>query len=216
MSLTTPDKIRTSEEALSQGESGTELPVLSALRQGLPRGHTAPCLRLGTRQQGCTRRRRHGLRGDRGGRVGELAGRHRDGTTNQDIRAPTGAKGDAPQPRRRRAATGIPTIRDRVVQTAAKLALEPIFEADLEPSAYGYRPGRSGIDAVKEVHRLLCQGFTDVVDPPLGRGAQRSVVASRFVQRMAVLTLTLKTPAAPRRETPPPTLATTRSRRSNE
>ena len=59
---------------------------------------------------------------------------------------------------------GIPTIRDRVVQTAAKLVLEPIFEADLEPTAYGYRPGRSGIDAVKAVHRLLCQGFTDVVD----------------------------------------------------
>ena len=48
---------------------------------------------------------------------------------------------------------GIPTIRDRVVQTAAKLVLEPIFEADLEPSAYGYRPGRSGNDAVKVVHR---------------------------------------------------------------
>src|SRR4029077_10186677 len=53
---------------------------------------------------------------------------------------------------------GIPTIRDRVAQTAAKLVLEPIFEADLEPTAYGYRPGRSGIDAVKAVHRLLCQG----------------------------------------------------------
>src|SRR5260221_1784115 len=59
---------------------------------------------------------------------------------------------------------GIPTIRDRVVQTAAKLVLEPIFEADLEPTAYGYRPGRSGIEAVKAGHRLLCQGFTDVVD----------------------------------------------------
>jgi retron-type reverse transcriptase len=51
---------------------------------------------------------------------------------------------------------GIPTIRDRVVQTAAKLVLEPIFEADLEPSAYGYRPGRGGNDAVKAAHRLLC------------------------------------------------------------
>jgi RNA-directed DNA polymerase len=64
---------------------------------------------------------------------------------------------------------GIPTIRDRVVQTAAKLVLEPIFEADLEPSAYGYRPGRSGNDAVKKVHRLLCQGFTDVVDADLSK-----------------------------------------------
>jgi RNA-directed DNA polymerase len=64
---------------------------------------------------------------------------------------------------------GIPTIRDRVVQTAAKLVLEPIFEADLEPTASGYRPGRSGIDAVKAVHRLLCQGFTDVVDADLSK-----------------------------------------------
>ena len=62
---------------------------------------------------------------------------------------------------------GIPTLRDRVVQTAAKLVLEPIFEADLEPTAYGYRPQRSAIDAVKEVHRLLCQGFTDIVDADL-------------------------------------------------
>src|ERR1700730_11178307 len=59
---------------------------------------------------------------------------------------------------------GIPTIRDRVVQTAAKLVLEPIFEADLEDSAYGYRPRRSAIDAVKETHRLVCRGYTDVVD----------------------------------------------------
>src|SRR3954466_15074505 len=64
---------------------------------------------------------------------------------------------------------GIPTIRDRVAQTAAKRVLEPIFEADLEPSAYGYRPGRSGTDAVKAVHRLLCQGFTEVVDADLSR-----------------------------------------------
>src|SRR5712672_1118118 len=52
---------------------------------------------------------------------------------------------------------GIPTIRDRVVQTAAKIVLEPIFEADLEDSAYGYRPRRSAVDAVKEVHRLVCR-----------------------------------------------------------
>ena len=64
---------------------------------------------------------------------------------------------------------GIPTIRDRVVQTAAKLVLEPIFEADLEPTAYGYRPGRSGADAIKAVHALLCRGYTDVVDADLSK-----------------------------------------------
>jgi len=51
---------------------------------------------------------------------------------------------------------GIPTIRDRVVQAAAKIVLEPIFEADFEDGAYGYRPRRSAIDAVKETHRLRC------------------------------------------------------------
>jgi len=64
---------------------------------------------------------------------------------------------------------GIPTIRDRVVQTAAKLVLEPIFEADFEDGAYGYRPGRSATDAIKEVHRLICRGYTDVVDADLSK-----------------------------------------------
>jgi len=64
---------------------------------------------------------------------------------------------------------GIPTIRDRVVQTAAKLVLEPIFEADLEPNAYGYRPKRGAQEAVKKVHALLCDGYTDVVDADLSK-----------------------------------------------
>jgi RNA-directed DNA polymerase len=64
---------------------------------------------------------------------------------------------------------GIPTIRDRVAQTAAKLVLEPIFEADLSDSAYGYREGRSAQDAVEKVHRALCDGYTDVVDADLSK-----------------------------------------------
>jgi RNA-directed DNA polymerase len=64
---------------------------------------------------------------------------------------------------------GIPTIRDRVVQTAAKLVLEPIFEADLEDCAYGYRPKRSALDAVKVTHRLIGRGYTDVVDADLSK-----------------------------------------------
>ena len=54
---------------------------------------------------------------------------------------------------------GIPTIRDRVVQTAAKLVLEPIFEADLDPAAYGYRPGRSAGEAIQSGADLLRQGL---------------------------------------------------------
>src|SRR5437667_6152925 len=64
---------------------------------------------------------------------------------------------------------GIPTIRDRVVQTAAKLVLEPIFEADLEPDAYGYRPKRSAHDAMQKVHKLIREGYTDVVDADLSK-----------------------------------------------
>lgn len=64
---------------------------------------------------------------------------------------------------------GIPTVRDRVAQTAAKLILEPIFEADFEDSAHGYRPGRSALDAVKQVHEGLRKGYTDVVDADLSK-----------------------------------------------
>ena len=55
-------------------------------------------------------------------------------------------------------------IRDRVAQTSALLVLEPIFEADLQPEQYAYRPGRSAHDAVKRVHRLLNGGHNEVVD----------------------------------------------------
>ena len=64
---------------------------------------------------------------------------------------------------------GIPTIRDRVVQAAAKLVLEPIFEADLDPAAYGYRPKRGAGDAIQAVLVLLRQGHTDVVDADLSK-----------------------------------------------
>jgi RNA-directed DNA polymerase len=64
---------------------------------------------------------------------------------------------------------GIPSIRDRVVQTAAKRLLEPIFEADLEPNVFGYRPGRSALGAVDEVRYLLRSQYTDVVDADLSK-----------------------------------------------
>jgi RNA-directed DNA polymerase len=64
---------------------------------------------------------------------------------------------------------GIPTIKDRVAQTAAKLILEPIFEADFRDEAYGYRPGRSALDAVRVVHRELKKGHTQVLDADLSK-----------------------------------------------
>ncbi|TDR35147.1 group II intron reverse transcriptase/maturase [Tahibacter aquaticus] len=62
---------------------------------------------------------------------------------------------------------GIPTVRDRVVQTAVVFVLTPIFEADLDPHQYAYRPGGSAHDAVRHVHRLLNTGYTEVVDADL-------------------------------------------------
>jgi RNA-directed DNA polymerase len=102
---------------------------------------------------------------------------------------------------------GIPTIRDRVVQTAAKIVLEPIFEADFEDSAYGYRPRRSAVDAVKETHRLLCRGYTDVVDADLSKYFDTiphsdllKSVARRIVDRhvLWLIKLWLKAPAEER------------------
>ncbi len=62
---------------------------------------------------------------------------------------------------------GISTLRDRVCMTAAMLVLEPIFEADLPPEQYAYRPGRNAQQAAREVEERLHRGQTDVVDADL-------------------------------------------------
>jgi group II intron reverse transcriptase/maturase len=62
---------------------------------------------------------------------------------------------------------GIPTIRDRVAMTAVILVLAPIFEADLQPEQYAYRPGRSALDAVRHVHTLLKSRHWEVIEADL-------------------------------------------------
>jgi RNA-directed DNA polymerase len=59
---------------------------------------------------------------------------------------------------------GIPTVKDRIVQTALKMVLEPIFENEFLTISYGFRPGRGCKDALREVDRLLKEGYTWVVD----------------------------------------------------
>ncbi len=59
---------------------------------------------------------------------------------------------------------GIPTARDRTVQAALKLALEPIFEADFQPCSYGFRPGRRAHDALAEIHHLATRSYEWVLE----------------------------------------------------
>ncbi len=102
---------------------------------------------------------------------------------------------------------GIPTIRDRVVQTADLLILQPIVEADMDPAAYGYRPGRSAHEAIKTVHRVLCAGQTQVVDADVSQdfdtiphAALMQALARRISDRklLRLLKRWLTTPVAER------------------
>ncbi len=114
-----------------------------------------------------------------------------------------------PKPGGGERALGIPTIRDRVAQTAAKLILEAIWEADLEPNAYGYRPGKSAQDAIQKVDELLQAGYTDVVDADLSKyfdtiphAELMQCVARRIVDRqmLHLIQMWLKVPVEERDE----------------
>ena len=204
MSLTTPDKIRTLQRKLylkAKAEPGYRFYLLydkvhraDVLRHAYDLVHAnkgAP----GVDGVSCAAIEAAGLESWLAGIGTELRTKTYQPQPVRRVMIPKPGGGERP--------LGIPTLRDRVVQTAVKLVLEPIFEADLEPTAYGYRPGRSGIDAVKAVHRLLCQGFTDVVDADLSKYFDtiphdellRSV-AARVVDRhvLGLIKLWLKTP----------------------
>lgn len=72
-----------------------------------------------------------------------------------------------PKPDGKQRPLGVPTVKDRVVQMAAVLVLEPIFEADLQPEQHAYRPRHSALDAVRQVHSLINTGHTEVIDADL-------------------------------------------------
>lgn len=72
-----------------------------------------------------------------------------------------------PKPNGKERPLGIPTIRDRIVQTAFLMILEPIFEADFADSSYGFRPEKSAHDAVREIYKFLNWGCTEVYDVDL-------------------------------------------------
>jgi RNA-directed DNA polymerase len=69
-----------------------------------------------------------------------------------------------PKPNGKQRPLGIPTVRDRIVQTAFQIVLEPIFDADFCESSHGFRPKRGAHDAVREIYRHLKDGCTEVYD----------------------------------------------------
>ena len=72
-----------------------------------------------------------------------------------------------PKPDGRLRPLGIPTVKDRIVQTAVLLVLEPIFEADFLDSSYGFRPGRNAHQAIDAIRQYIAAGFQEIYDADL-------------------------------------------------
>ena len=104
---------------------------------------------------------------------------------------------------------GIPTIKDRVVQMAVKIVIEPIFEADFQENSYGFRPKRSAHQAVDDVKEQLMRGKTDVIDADISKyfdtiahDKLMQLVAKRIVDKniLRLIKMWLKAPIAEERE----------------
>jgi len=104
---------------------------------------------------------------------------------------------------------GIPVIRDRVVQMAVKLVIEPIFEADFQENSYGFRPKRSAHQAVDDVQKHLREGKTDVIDADISKyfdtishNKLMQLVAKRIVDKniLKLIKMWLRAPIVEERE----------------
>jgi group II intron reverse transcriptase/maturase len=104
---------------------------------------------------------------------------------------------------------GIPTIRDRVVQMAVKIVIEPIFEADFQDNSYGFRPKRSAHQAVEDVKEHLLQGKMEVIDADISKyfdtiphDKLMQLVAKRIVDKhiLRLIKMCLKAPVVEERE----------------
>jgi group II intron reverse transcriptase/maturase len=104
---------------------------------------------------------------------------------------------------------GIPVIRDRVVQMAVKIVIEPIFEADFQDNSYGFRPKRSAHQAVEDVRNHLLGGKTEVIDADISKYFDTiphdrllQLVAKRIVDKqiLKLIKMWLKAPMVEERE----------------
>jgi group II intron reverse transcriptase/maturase len=114
-----------------------------------------------------------------------------------------------PEGKRRQRPLGIPTIKDRVVQMAVKIVIEPIFEADFQDNSYGFRPKRSAHQAVDDVKEHLLRGKIDVIDADISRyfdtiphDKLMQLVAKRTVDKniLRLIKMWLKAPIVEERE----------------
>src|SRR6266853_227157 len=94
----------------------------------------------------------------------EFLGQLREELVQQTYRPQRARKVEIPKGGGKMRQLSIPTIRDRVVQGALKLILEPIFEADFQPGSYGYRPKKSAHTAIRRVSEAIVEGKTYVID----------------------------------------------------
>ena len=136
-----------------------------------------------------------------------MARRDQEGPRREDVPTRTGAPGDDPEARWRRAAARYPNDPGPGGADRRQAGAGADLRGDLDPAAYGYRPKRSGTDAIKEVHALLCRGYTEVVDADLSKYFDRiphqdlmRSVARRIVDRhvLQLIKLWLKAPVEER------------------
>jgi RNA-directed DNA polymerase len=164
MSLATPE---VADRVARKSEGSARVPVLCTVRQGVSRRRLAfayQCCKAnggaaGVDGQSFEDIETYGVERRRDELAQELKSRTYQPLPVRRVYIPRPAGGQRP--------LGIPAIRDRVVETAAVLVLEPIFEADLPPEQYAYRRDRSALDAVREVHELINTGYGEVVDADL-------------------------------------------------